>query len=57
MLEPIVSKLPELVKFDGPLPKSQISAISIATLHANMIAGNIWPMVHVQLCIYGAYLV
>ena len=48
--EPTVSKLPELVIFDGPLPKSQFSAVSATILHANVITGNIWPKVHGQLC-------
>ena len=50
MPEPTVSKLPELVIFDGPLPKSQFSAVSATILHANVTTGNSWPKVHGQLC-------
>ena len=49
MLKPTISKLPEVVIFGGPLPKSRFSAISANAFHANLITGNIWPRVDEQL--------
>ena len=45
MLKPTISKLPELVIFGGPLPKSWFYVISATVFHANLITGNIWPRV------------
>ena len=42
MFKPIISKLPELVIFGGPLPKSQFSAISATVFQASLTTGNIW---------------
>ena len=60
MPDPTVSKLPELVIFGGPLPKSQFSAIFAPVFHANLITGNIWPRVdeplwHVYMCLRGSW--
>ena len=54
VLKPTINKLPELVIFGGPLPKSRFSAISATVFHANLINGNIWP--RVELSIYQGYL-
>jgi hypothetical protein len=48
--KPTISKLPELVIFGGPLPKSRFSAISATVFHANLITGNIRPRVDEPLC-------
>ena len=39
---PTVSKLPELVIFGDPLPKSRFSVVSATVFYANRITGNIW---------------
>ena len=47
---PTVSKLPELVIFGDPLPKSRFSAVSATVFYANRITGIIWPRVHGPQC-------
>ena len=47
---PNVSKLPELLIFGNPLPKSQFSAVSTTVFYANRITSNIWPTFHGPLC-------
>ena len=43
---PTVSKLPEMVIFGDPLPKSRFSAVSATVFYTNRVTGNIWPRVH-----------